>query len=71
MCPQSERQLPPTDISSGPLQPPTQPKIHFQLIPLGKANHTRLTVNGIAASVGLNTQFRKMQHIATHANISL
>jgi len=27
VCPQSERQLPPTDISSGPLQPPTHPKI--------------------------------------------
>ena len=29
VCPQSERQLPPTDISIGPLQPTTRPKIYF------------------------------------------
>ena len=36
VCSQSERQLPPTDISSGPLQPPTQPKIHFPSCSFGQ-----------------------------------
>jgi len=45
-------------------------RFNFQCVPLGKADHVLLTVNGIKASVGLSIQFSKMQHIDTHADIS-
>ena len=36
VCLQSKQHLPPTDISHGPLQPPTQPKIQFPMRSFGQ-----------------------------------
>ena len=60
VCPQSRQQLPPIDISSGPRNLLLSQRFIFQHVPLDKADHELLTVNGIRASVGLSTRFSKM-----------